>query len=130
MVTQQVPIQGLPNQQFSITLDNNIWDFSIKATNGVMSVSLGLNGGQVIENMRAVAGMRLIPSRYEEAGNFVFYTQNFDLPDYTQFNISQSLIYYSAAELAVIRNPVRPPITASYFNGIAALPLRFRPQGY
>ena len=33
MVTQQVPIQALPNQQFSIMLDNNIWDFTIKATN-------------------------------------------------------------------------------------------------
>lgn len=129
-MTQQVPIQALPNQQFSITLDNNIWDFTIKATGGVMSVSLGRNGVPIVDNIRAVAGMRLIPSKYEEAGNFVFYTQNFELPDYTQFNVSQSLIYYSAVELAAIRNPVRPPITASYFNGIAALPLRFRPQGY
>lgn len=129
-MTQQIPIQSLANQEFTITLDNNVWEFTIKATNGVTAVSLRLNGVAVIDNLRAVAGMRIIPSQYEEAGNFVFYTQNFELPDYRQFNTSQSLVYYNAAELAFLRGPTPPRITADYFNGIAPLPLRFRPQGY
>lgn len=127
---QQVPIQAIPNQAFSIVLDKNTWEFVIKSTNGVMSVSLTRNGELIIDSLRAVSGMRIIPSKYEEAGNFVFYTQNFELPDYSKFNISQILVYFSAAELSVIRAPVTPPITAAFFNPIASLPLRFSPQGY
>lgn len=127
---QLVPIQAIPNQEFTIILDNNTWDFVIKSTNGVMSVSLTLNGVVVIENIRSVAGSFIIPSRYEESGNFVFTTQNFELPDYTKFNITQSLVYVSAAELVTFRQQPTPPITSAYFNPIADLPLRFAPVGY
>lgn len=127
---QQIPLQALPNQEFTIVLDNNQWDISIKDTNGVMSVSFTLNDNVIIENLHAAAGMRLIPSQYEEAGNFIFNTANFALPDYTQFEITQYLLYFSAAELAAIRTTTSPPITAAFFNPIAALPLRFAPQGY
>ena len=130
MVTQLVPIQSLANQQFTITLDGTNWDFTIKACAGVMAVSIKRDGVEVVTGLRAVAGMRLIPARYQEAGNFVFYTSNFELPDWRQFNISQSLIYYSAAELEAIRRPTPPRITAAYFNAIAPLPLRFKPVGY
>lgn len=129
-MTQQVPIQAIPNQQFTIILDGNTWDFVIKATDGVMSVTLTRNGAMIMQNMRVVANMRIIPSAYEEAGNFVFVTQNFELPDYTKFNVSQVLLYASAAELATLRAPHAPPITEADFNPIAALPLRFAPQGY
>lgn len=125
-----IPISAVPNQKLSVVLDNNNWDVEIRQTNGVTSVSLTLNGSQVIQNVRAVAGMRLIPSRYEEAGNFVFVTANFQMPDYVLFNVSQSLIYASAAELALVRAPAPSRITAAYFNPIAALPSRFAPQGY
>lgn len=127
---QQIPISSVPNQEFTVVLDNNTWDIVIKQTNGVMAVSLALNGNQVIQNLRAVAGMRLIPSQYEEAGNFVFVTADYQMPDYYLFNTSQSLLYFSAAELTAIRVPTPPRITAAYFNPIAALPLRFSPKGY
>lgn len=127
---QQVPIQAIPNQQFSIVLDNNSWNFVIKETNGVMSVSLALNGDQVLDNARAVGGSFIIPSKYEESGNFIFLTTNNQLPEYAQFNVNQSLVYVTAAELAVFRTKPTPPITAADFNPIAALPLRFSPQGY
>jgi hypothetical protein len=125
-----IPIAAVPNQEFTVILDNNNWDVTLRQTNGVMSVSLILNGNQVIENVRAVAGMRLIPSQYEEAGNFVFITANFQMPDYILFNVSQSLLYASAAELAVVRTPTPSRITTAYFSPIAALPLRFSPAGY
>jgi hypothetical protein len=56
--------------------------------------------------------------------------QNFALPDYTLFGISQNLIYLSAVDLAAIRVPPAYPITTAFFNPDAALPLRFSPQGY
>ena len=127
---QQIPIQSVPNQDFSVVLDGNLWDVTVKATNGVMSVSLTLNGVAVIDNLRAAANMRLIPSQYEEAGNFAFLTANYQLPNYEQFNLTQRLLYFSAAELAALRTPPSPPIAAAFFNPIAAVPLRFAPQGY
>jgi hypothetical protein len=126
----QLPIQAIPNQEFQALLDGNSWDITIRSTNGVMSLTLMLNGATVIENIRCVAGSLVIPSQYEESGNFLFLTANNQLPDYTVFGTTQSFIYVSAAELATFRTPPAPPITASFFNPIARLPLRFAPQGY
>ena len=127
---KSIPIASVPNQVFTVVLDGNNWDISIRLSDGVMAVSLSLNGTPVIENLRAVATMRLIPSRYEEAGNFIFLTANGQLPDYALFGTTQSLLYVSAAELAAIRAPTPVRITKAYFNPLAALPLRFAPQDY
>ena len=126
----QLPIQALPNQEFQAVLDGNSWDFTIRSTEGVMSMTLALNGGAVIQNARCVAGSLVIPSQYEEAGNFLFLTAGNRLPGYALFGTTQSLIYVSAAELAAFRTPPPPPITSASFNPIASLPLRFAPQNY
>jgi len=129
-MSQDIPIQALPNQAFAVVLDGDSWDVAIKTTNGATAVSLMRNGIAIIENLRAAAGMRIIPSRYEEAGNFVFVTAAFALPDYRRFGVDQNLVYFGAAELAALRIPPAPPITTAYFNPIAALPLRFAPRNY
>ena len=125
-----VPIQNVPNQNFSINLDGNLFKITLKYTNGVMSVSMTINGVDTIDNIRVVAGSPLIPSKYQEAGNFLLLTTNNQLPIYTLFNVSQSLVYFTAAELAAYRTPPTFPVTAAFFNPIANLPLRFFPQGY
>jgi hypothetical protein len=128
-----LPLQQVPNQSFSALLDGNQWDFVLKTVEDTTTVSLTLNGNDIMDNGRAVAGGFIIPSIYQEysSGNFFFVTQNFDLPYYTEFTVTQYLIYVSAAELAALRAPSASPfITADDFNPIAALPLRFSPQGY
>jgi len=125
-----VPIQAIPNQSLSIVLNEVRWDLQIRTTNGSVSFDIEKNGEVIIEGARAVAGMRIIPAQYQEDGNFAMITNNGELPDYTKFGVSQSLVFVSAAELEVLRAPVTPPITAAYFDDIAPLPLRFAPQGY
>lgn len=128
---QSIPLQAIPNQSFSITLDGNQWNFTLKTTNGVIAVTLAENGITISENLRAVANTLIIPYRYLENGNFLFLTQNFQLPDYTQFGVTQLLVYLSPADLIAIRTPSSSPIIRTAdFNPIAALPLRFAPQGY
>lgn len=129
---QQIPLQQLPNQSFSLILDSNQWAFLIKTVEGVTVISLTLNGNDIIDSALAVSGSFIIPAQYLEngAGNFFFVTQNNELPYYTAFNITQSLIYISAAELTTLRTLPGPKITAADFNPIAALPLRFQPSGY
>ncbi|OJW21165.1 MAG: hypothetical protein BGO49_24435 [Planctomycetales bacterium 71-10] len=126
----QIPIASLPNQAFTVILDGATWDVAIRAAAGVMTVSLSRDGAPVVDNARAVAGSFILQAEYEESGNFFFATQDFELPDYAKFNVSQHLIYIGAAELAAIRSPKTPPVTAADFDPVAALPLRFAPQGY
>ena len=131
-----IPIQSLPNQSFNITLNSNLWDIEIKTCAGATVVSLSLNGTLVIENLIAAAASPIIPEQYQENGNFMFLTANNQIPAYGQFNVTQSLIYFSATELSAFRvrpvakSPAFPTVTAAYFNPIAQLPLRFSPQGY
>ena len=126
----QIPIQVVASQSFSTILDGNTWDFILKTVEDSTVVSLTLNGSDILDSARAVAGSFIIPSQYEEDGNFFFTTQDFELPFYTRFNVSQSLLYVSTPELAAFRAPPVSRITAAYFNPIAALPLRFAPQNY
>ncbi len=127
---QIIPLQALPSQEFSVPLDNNRWDFTIQYVNGSIAVTLLLNSVPLITGMHIVGGMRIIPSEYEEAGNFVLVTGNYQVPDYTQFGSSQQLIYFSAAELSLIRVPAPALLTPAFFDPNAALPLRIFPHGY
>ena len=127
---QIVPISAIPNQQFTISLDNNLFNIGIRYASGVMTISLIINGVDTIDNLMLVAGSLVIPAAYQEAGNFILQTASDQLPNYTQFNVTQSLIYFTAAELASYRTPSALPYTAATFNPDGALPLRFQPKGY
>lgn len=122
---QLVPIVALPNQNFSIVLDNNLYGITLKNTLGCMSASITRNNVDIIDNVRCVAGTPLLPYLYLEDGNFIFVTAQFQLPDYTKFNVTQSLIYLSQAEITAFRSLPKPQ-----FNPIAPLPLRYKPTGY
>lgn len=127
---QTISLQAVPNQAFTIVLDNNEWSIRLKTAKNITCVSLTRNGIALLENTRALANKLIIPYRYLESGNFLFITKNFQLPNYLEFGVTQSLVYVTAAELAEARLPPTLPITADFFNPIAPLPLRFSPQGY
>lgn len=101
-MAQIIPLQTVPNQEFTIFLDGNNWNIRIVATNGCMSIDIAINGETILEGFRVVAGTPVIPFVALMNGNLVFLTQNDDLPDWTQFNISQFLYYYSIAELEAV----------------------------
>lgn len=127
---QVLPIKTLPNQQLSVILDNNQWDITIRSVNGAIAVSLSKNSQIVVLNARAVAGMRILQSAYQEDGNFAIISNNQGVPDYIQFGVTQFLVYISPAELDVSFAPPLDRIPASYFDPLGGLPLRFAPQGY
>lgn len=131
-----VSIQPIPAQEFQITLDNNVFDIAIKHAKGVMVMSISINGVDTIDNLLCAAAAPIIPAQYLENGNFMFLTANNQLPTYTQFGVTQSLMYFTAAELAAFRvpaiasSPLSPTVNASSFNATGDLPLRFAPRGY
>lgn len=103
-------VKNIPNQSFSVALDNTLYDLRIIETNGCMSVDITRAGVIVEQGARIVAGQPLINySALEDGfGNFMFLTgnNNNDLPYWDQFGATQTLTYASAAELALVRNNV------------------------
>lgn len=99
----EISLAAVPNQSFSVRLDDNLYDITIKETNGCMSATVARNNTIILSNTRLVAGFPVIPYLYLESGNFVVDTLDDDLPDWTKFGISQTLLYVSQAELSTIR---------------------------
>lgn len=101
-----VSIQAIPNQSLTVQLDNNLYNMSIKAANGVMCIDVLRNNETLLTGERLTAGTPILPYQYleNESGNFLLLTNNDDLPDYTQFGVTQSLVYASNDELVAIRN--------------------------
>ena len=104
-MTILVPIQAIPNQDLSITLDGVRYDISLKSTKTSTLASVAVNDNQVTQNMRAVGGTPLMPYEYMEGlgGNFVFDTPNQQIPYYTKFGNTQFLVYITAAEMEAAR---------------------------
>lgn len=102
---QVIPILNVPNQSFSVQLDENFYNFDIFSTNGAMSFNLSRNNIVLLTGFRLVSGSLLMQYPYLEnqMGNFFFRTLNQSIADYAQFGISQNLIYLSNAELLLIR---------------------------
>ena len=110
-MTVRIDLQAVANQSLSIALDELQYDLTIKETNGVMSVDFVRENITLMQGARVVAGTPLLPYRYQQNGNFIFITSNGELPYFTKFGISQSLIYASPEELAsFIAAPIPPTI--------------------
>jgi hypothetical protein len=100
-------LQALPKQQFTIVLDNVLWDITLTEAAGVMAATIksGGNVTPICSGERCVAGELIIPKvREAGGGNFLFLTANDDLPWWEEFGLTQLLFYVSAAEIAAVRN--------------------------
>lgn len=99
----EISIAAVPNQTLSVRLGDNQYDIALKATNGIMAVDITRNNIPVLQGQRAVANFPLIPYFYKESGNFVIISENGDIPEYSQFGVTQFLIFASEEELAALR---------------------------
>lgn len=115
-----IPIDAIPNQSFSIVLDNNNYQISLKLTKNVISCTIVRNGETIIQNQRCVSGTPLIPYKYIEDGNFAFITQNQELPNYEEFGVTQFLAYFTQDDIDDSRDS-----DELIFNPIANKPLRY-----
>jgi hypothetical protein len=80
-----------------------VYDIALRVINGAMAASITRDGVPVIRNIRATAGTPVLPYRYQEAGNFLFMTEDESMPYYDQFGITQFLVYVTVDELAAYR---------------------------
>ena len=96
----EIPLLSIPNQSFSINVENVIFDVSIKTT-GVTVADITMDGVLKISSAKCMPNLPIIPYRYLEHGNFFFITENDEYPDYTKFGSSQTLVYMTPDEMAV-----------------------------
>lgn len=95
---QIVPLVAEPNQSFSVNVSNMRFDIRLKEAAGVMVADVSINDVVVLLAGRVLAGEPLIPYRYLEAGNFLMLTDNGELPAWSLFGVTQTLVYLTAAE--------------------------------
>lgn len=106
---EQIALQAIPKQSFNIVLASVLYTITLLETNGCMSISITRAGVDVLDGQRVVAGKLCIPYQPLEGGdgNFMFLTQNNDLPYYDQFGSTQTFLYASNAELEAVRDGSR-----------------------
>lgn len=102
-----VPLAAIPNQAFTLTIDNVRWSLAIKEARGVMCANVARDGVTLLYGCRVLAGEPVIPYRCLQTGNFIFITNEGNAPDWRLFGVTQTLIYLSADDLAAVA-----PITA------------------
>lgn len=102
----RLELQILPKQSFSVSLDGILYDLAFLATDGVMSANVARAGVRVVSGQRVVAGQLVIPYRKLEdnAGNFLFLTDDGDIPFWDKFGLSQTFYFASNADLVAVRN--------------------------
>lgn len=141
---QQIPIQAIPSQSFTYAdPEANQWGITIRVVSapspinnvaqaGQVAFSFTLNGTVLIQNITAVPGSLIIPYNYlvGSAGNFIITTQSQQVANYSQFGLTQALYYLEPSDLETIQQSTPSIVTASDFNPLGGLPLRFAPVGY
>mgnify|MGYP001206663287 CR=1 FL=1 len=101
---RDIPLTTEPNQEFTVSLDGLRYTLRFKEANGVMAVDVKVNDLVLLTGGRVAAGAFLIPYPYlqGDGGNFLLLTDDEALPYWREFNVTQSLVYISAAELAAL----------------------------
>ncbi len=98
-----IPLQNIPNQSFSIQIDNNTYDILISDCGNIMAVDISINNVVIVLGQRAVPSNFLLPYRYLENGNFFFTSLDGEYPDWRRFGLDQFLVFASQAELNAAR---------------------------
>lgn len=97
-----ITLSAIPNQTVAIRLEDRQYSITVQETRGVMSATITRDDVLIVSGMRMVAGSPIIPYQYLENGNFVVITENDELPDYTLFGNTQSMVYVSTAEPGLV----------------------------
>lgn len=100
-----VALQAIPKQSFTVVLSDLLYDVDLIETNGCMSMNVTRAGEVVAAGQRCVAKQLVLPYAALEdgLGNFLFLTQNNELPYWQLFTSTQALLFASNAELEAVR---------------------------
>lgn len=89
-----------PNQDVQFSDERNSYLFHIFTFGGFTLMDIEMNGEYIIYGLKVSPNVNLIPRWKTNGGNFQFKCINGEYPYYKEFNKSQTLVYYTDAELA------------------------------
>lgn len=99
-----VELAAVANQSLTVQVDDLVYSITLReVTGGSMAASVSRNGVKIVSGARVVAGSPLLPSRYQETGNFLITTEGEACPYWDQFGITQFLVYLTDVELEAYR---------------------------
>jgi len=100
----EIPLAAIPNQTLSIRLNNSFYNVALKFVSTVMAVDVTRDNMLLVQGQRVVSGFPIIPYEYlwEDSGNFAIITRAGDYPIYTEFGISQYLLFATTAEIEAL----------------------------
>lgn len=96
---ETIPLEAIPNQRLAYTDGDNRYVILLQDIGDAMAYSIEINGVSILNGFEAVSNAPLIPYKYLENGNFVFVTEDNRIPYYTEFGVSQQLVYIPQSEL-------------------------------
>ncbi|AXF52897.1 MAG: hypothetical protein [Bacteriophage sp.] len=101
----QIPLQPVPRQELTVTIDQNRWLIRVVQVGDMMLCDFTLNEVVQIQGVRAVPAQKLLPYQYLQqraGGNFAFTTAtgNLEIPRFEDFGNTCFMIYATAEEIA------------------------------
>jgi len=100
---QNIELQPIPNQSFSVLLDGNRYQIRVNDLGESVAFTISRDEVDIVTGFRAVAGTLILPYEHLESGNFIFLTENNEIPEYEKFGVSQTFHYLTAAEMESLR---------------------------
>ena len=98
-----IELQQVPNQRVSVELDGDRYVIDFNDIGNVTAATVTRNDEVLVSGQRVVAGTPILPYQYLESGNFIFITDDGELPVYTEFGGTQTLYYLTQAEVVAVR---------------------------
>ena len=96
-----VPIEPVPNQELTLNMDGVRWTLRLKVAQTSMVADVLRNDDSLVLGQRIAVGTPILPYAYMQGdGNFIFLTDNEQLPDWQQFGRTQQLLYVAPGELS------------------------------
>lgn len=95
---KKIPLVAAPNQKLAFNADGAYWQLHIYMAINHMCADISKNGAAVINGVRCVSGVPLMPYSYMSApnfGNFIFDSD----ADWELFDSTCNLYYLSKAEI-------------------------------
>lgn len=102
---QQITLQPIPLQEFSVVITNFIYRIRVyDVGNNTMCADININGIDVILGVRCLHGSFLLPyeSLEQSNGNFAFYDLVNESVFYTNFGATCQLYYFSPIDLGTL----------------------------
>lgn len=101
----QIPLQAVPRQELTVTIDQNRWLIRVVQVGEMMLCDFTLNEVVQIQGVRAVPAQRLLPYQYLQqraGGNFAFTTggMNREIPWFENFGNTCFLVFATTEEIA------------------------------